>query len=293
MTYPGETSRSTKTTGSGASYTEVLLTIGSDACVLAIPSNATPTLMLCAHGFNGSEQTINTTQMVATRDSMLASGVTLLASNATGNGWGNDASINALVAAWQWARTNLRTAATILHGQSMGGLIMANIVSRGLITDAICFVSIDGALNLDAVYKSSTTYAASIRTAYGIAADGSDYATKTAGHDPCLMSSSLFARWRIFLSASTADTSVSKVNNTDVFATRLGAQPKVLLQYTGNQEHVFPGNYFPAEVQAFANAALGAANLVKCWDQTGVRWIPAPVKVWTGTAWMPAPATRY
>lgn len=60
--------------------------------------------------------------------------------------------------------------------------------------------------------------APNIRTAYGLAADGSDYAAKTAGHDPYLLSAACYAT-RLRFIADTSDTNVSKAGNTDLFRT--------------------------------------------------------------------------
>jgi pimeloyl-ACP methyl ester carboxylesterase len=248
--YPGETSRTGKTTSSGIAYTEIAFTIGSDACLAAVPANPSSTLALVGHGHGGSEQTINGVPFVATLDRMIASGWLVVSTDAAGNGWGNDASINAYVAAWTWARANLGTKRTILYGQSMGAQVLANVLHRGLVTDQVAFVSIDGALSL-ATAHASGSYQAAVRTAYGIASDGSDYAAKTAGHDAALLPAAGFSGTRMLLEASTGDTAIPKTSHTDVFAANVAGQPAQLVQLTGSGAHVTADNYFPTDVHAF------------------------------------------
>jgi hypothetical protein len=62
----------------------------------------------------------------------------------------------------------------------------------------------------------SSTLTASIKTAYGIASDGSDYATKTAGFDPVLKRPDEFIGIpQLWLSASD-DTIVPPTENQDI-----------------------------------------------------------------------------
>lgn len=78
----------------------------------------------------------------------------------------------------------------VLIGGSMGGIAAANIAAAGTLTNLSGVYCIDAALSLSAMFAANAgTYSASIRTGYGIAADGSDYASKTSGFDPLLKSS--------------------------------------------------------------------------------------------------------
>ena len=104
----------------------------------------------------------------------------------------------------------------MLQGQSMGGLVALLLLSGGLVP-ALGAAMIEPVTNLANMYAG--TYQAAIKGAYGIAADGSDYAAKTAGHDPNLLANTKWAgKWFLFI-ASAGDNTVSKANNTDAFRT--------------------------------------------------------------------------
>lgn len=59
------------------------------------------------------------------------------------------------------------------------------------------------------------TYAAGIRTAYGIAANGSDYATLTDGHDPVLLDPEVYAGMGMMFISSPSDTIVDEAENSE------------------------------------------------------------------------------
>lgn len=254
MVYPNEQSRLTKSTGV-TSYTEVALLLDGDPCLVAIPPVLSGQVLLVAHGHSGDETTINNVRMVEIRNRMLERGWIVASSYAKGNSWGNDAGQAAYVLLWAWIVTNLGTTGTLLFGQSMGACILALVKAGGAITDALGLVTIDGALNL-AVAHASASYRSAIRTAYGIASDGSDYSTKTAGHDPCLISPAGFTGARLLVEASTGDTAIPKTTHSDVFVAHITGYPAQLSRLTGTGVHVAVENYFPEAVEAFAMSTL-------------------------------------
>lgn len=255
MPYPDEVARLSKTTANGTAYVEVELLLDGDACLVCIPTEDATVLLLCAHGHSGDESTINGVRMVETRDRFLDRGWIVASSYAKGNSWGNQAGQDAYALLSDWVHTQFPIADTVLHGQSMGGLIMALVYASGAIADARGMVSIDGALNL-AVAHASASYRGAIRTAYGIAADGSDYATKTAGHDPCLIDPAGYDGRRLLIEASTGDTAILKTSHSDVFVEHITGHPAQLSQLTGTGAHVAVENYFPEEVETFAVSTL-------------------------------------
>lgn len=255
MVYPNEVSRLTKATANGTSYVEVTLTLDGDTCLVCVPSDTATKLLLCAHGHSGDQTTINNVRMITTRDRMIDQGWIVAASYAKGNSWGNDAGQSAHVLLSTWAHAQFPITDTVLHGQSMGGLIMALIYANGTITDARGLVTIDGAVNL-AVAHASASYRSAIRTAYGIASDGSDYSTKTIGHDPCLIDAGGYTGKRLLIEASTGDTAIPKTSHSDVFVTHITGYPAQLSRLTGTGVHVAVENYFPEAVEAFALSTL-------------------------------------
>lgn len=264
MTYPGEISRSTKSTALGTSYVETVVNpFGSgDSLLVCVPAavadGADVTVMLCAHGHNGSEQTINNPQMLSTRDKALDKGWLVISAYAHGNAWANDTALADYARIPTWVGQTWTIAHLLLHGQSMGALTMANFYSRRLARKIRGMVGIDGAYNLAQAYSQSA-YRPSIRAAYGIASDGSDYAAKTAGHDATLLPPATFTGRRLFVSASPADVAIPKVSHSDVFVAMLGTEPADLEVVEGTGGHVTSPNYFPSAAHAFFDEAIANA----------------------------------
>jgi hypothetical protein len=296
--YPGEISRSTKSTALGASYEEIVVNpLGSgDTLLVCVPASvvdgADVTVMMCAHGHNGSEQTINNSQMISTRDRAIDKGWLVISAYAHGNAWSNNAALADYARIPTWVGLTWTLEHLLLHGQSMGALTLANLYSRRLATKIRGFVGIDGAYNLAQAFSQSA-YKPSIKAAYGIASDDSNYATKTAGFDATLLDPSTFTGRRLFISASPADTAIPKVSHSDVFVTMLGTEPADLEVVEGTGGHVTSANYFPTAAHAFFDEAI----LNALGDPAEPTWpepIPLPdgvthVLLWTrtGGAWQP------
>jgi hypothetical protein len=255
MPYPNEVSRLSKTTANGTAYVEVTLSLDGDTCLVCIPSEDATALLLCAHGHSGDQTTINNVRMVETRDRMIDQGWIVASSYAQGNSWGNQAGQDAYVLLSEWVHTQFPVTDTVFHGQSMGGLIVALLYANDVIPDVRGMVTIDGAVNLS-VAHANASYRSAIRTAYGIASDGSDYAAKTVGHDPCVIAATLYDGKRMLLEASTGDTAIPKAQHADVFVTHIDGHPAQLSRLTGTGPHVDVSNYFPADVEAFVLSTL-------------------------------------
>lgn len=284
MAYPGETSRTAKATALGTAYVEAVVSNAGDSLLVCVPASvadgAGVTVMLCAHGHNGSEQTINNTQMISTRDKALDKGWVVISAYAHGNAWSNQTALADYARVPTWVGQTWTLDHLLLHGQSMGALTMANFYSRRLAPKIRGMVGIDGAYNL-AQAHSQGTYAPSIRAAYGIAADGSDYAAKTAGHDATLLAPSTFTGRRLFVSASPNDTAIPKASHSDVFVSMLGSAPVDLEAVQGTGEHVTSANYFPTAAHAFFDEAIANAEADPDWPAP----IPLPAGVDEVTLW--------
>lgn len=77
-------------------------------------------------------------------------------------------------------------AGVILVGNSMGGIAAQNALLTNTIPNVIGLYLTDPTYNLRQRYDSASARATTIKEAYGIASDGSDYSEKTAGYDPAL-----------------------------------------------------------------------------------------------------------
>ena len=257
-----ESTRTTKATAAGTSYDEVLIyPLGvQDRALVCIPTgvvrNDEVVLAICAHGSGGTEQTINSTAMAATRDAMLDRGWIVMSAFAHDRAWANSVAQRDYQRLYTWATSQWQVTDVVLHGQSMGALSMLNIAARDAIPRIRGVVSIDGALNLGAAWAG--TYKSQIRTAYGTT-DDANYPVATAGHDPCLIDVQRFAGKRLFLSASLADTDIPKAQHSDVFEARVSGIAAELVYRVGTAEHVQAPNYFPEDAVAFLESGLVGA----------------------------------
>lgn len=149
----------------------------------------------------------------------LAQGWYVAASNMHGENWGNQTGLDDLLDLYNLMNGRYAPTKVVLVGASMGGLATASAISKNTIPKAVGAYFIDAVVNLADQYTNAS-YTALIKTAYGIASDGSDYAAKTAGFDPYLATTSTFNK-RLRFTASTTDTLVLKANQTDLMRTKV------------------------------------------------------------------------
>ena len=182
----------------------------------------------------------------------LQEGYGVIASNLHDRSWGNAASLTDTVNAYNFMTTKMTVSNVVMAGGSMGGLasllaIAKDLLPAGKIKGAVLF---DAVTNLRNMYDAGT-YTTVIQTAHGIAADGSDYATKTAGNDPNLYTGADYAGLRYRLYASAADVSVARAGNADAFATLVGGSATEVSVQSHPLGHLDPHGVWPADVIAF------------------------------------------
>lgn len=151
-------------------------------------------------------------------------GYIVAASDAAGDNWGNQASLDAYAALKTYLDSNYAPSAYAYWAQSMGGLSALNAIASGVVVAGV--YGAFQACSLAAMFNANVgaTYPPSIRTAYGIASDGSDYSSKTSGFDPLLASASAYLRVPMRFVASASDVSVTKTANSDAMAAHVAGQ---------------------------------------------------------------------
>lgn len=171
--------------------------------------------------------------------------------NGTGvSQWGNDAEQDAYYNLYQFVAARWALGPVLHYGKSMGGL-------SSLLTIANRRVPSAGWYGLDPVCSLQSMYAvaaAQYQAAYGIAVDGSDYASKTLGHDPLLIAQanpSAFGGLPMRFCASPGDTLVYKAANTDPMRTALGTPVTEQSLLTTSGAHVATTHFVIADVTAF------------------------------------------
>lgn len=177
-------------------------------------------LVMYCHGNNGSDEEMGArvvAEQAAWIDALIDEGYLLAASHMSGNNWGNDDAQADMVDLYAYCVTNYRLRDTLIWAASMGGLPGLLAIDDDRIPRVKGWLGIVPVCNLADMFDNNTgTHAAGIRTAYGIASDGSDYSTQTSGHDPVLLNASRFADVGFMFIASSGDTAVDKSQNADV-----------------------------------------------------------------------------
>lgn len=143
----------------------------------------------------------------------------------------------------------------IIHlSQSMGGL-------SGLLTASNRTLPVRGWAGIYPVcnlqnFHDNVTFTADVRTAYGIAGDDSDYATKTAGHDPVLLSASLYGGLRMRFYASPDDVVVPKVDNSDVMSALVAGKAAENTIVVCSGDHGDPSHFQSADLISFLDRCV-------------------------------------
>lgn len=172
-----------------------------------------------------------------------------------GENWGNQDAIDNYVALHDFLLATFQPIRGVgFLAQSMGGLASLNVLAAGS-TSITSWAGIFPACNLAAIYAIGT-YDDAIRTAYGIAGDGSDYASKTAGFDPVLGAGADYRGIAMRFYASPDDTVVPKVSNSDAMIALVAgnASEDDLLVCTG--EHGDASHFQPSNLVAFFNRTI-------------------------------------
>lgn len=212
------------------------------------------TLVVYVHG-SGEAQNGPTTDTLKESlvQFLMNYGCNLIACNAQGDAWGNPASMADYVSAVSYAVNRWEADDVFLFSQSMGGLAGLNLYAANTIANVRGWAGIYPVTNLSAMFASNAgTYAGPIRTAYGIAANGSDYASKTSGSDPNLKTAATWHGKLLRFWASTGDTVVGKAANSDTLAATAlsgGAREASVVACAG--DHGDPSHFQPADFLAF------------------------------------------
>lgn len=164
--------------------------------------------------------------------------------------WGSDDSLLAYEWAYRYAISFLAVSNVFIHANSMGGIESLLTLARNVIP-CEAWVATVPTVSLAANYADG--FGGFIRTAYGMASDGSDYATKTAGHDPALMDISFMRGVPVMVAIATDDTTVLPDHNWNAIESKVQAAAAAYKRINVTGNHSSP--------QLNANAAQFVAFL--------------------------------
>jgi len=168
--------------------------------------------------------------------------------------YGNQASLDTYLAAYNYVRALYNTGQVFFYGSSMGTLSMWNALSHRKWPTPAAVAGVGGAYNLRFVYD-LPGYTAVVEAAYGIAAGGADYAQKTDGYDPILTDPFKFrgVPCRFYTSAADA---VQPIAGQQAFAALVAPYAPEAVVVVGTGPHLDPSQYNAADVLAFFNRYL-------------------------------------
>lgn len=225
-------------------YREVLCTVSGVSGRMLVPNTYNSlkrTTLVMYHGGVGETETAPTSDSLKETviQSLVDAGCLVAAvDGAGGDDWGNQTGLDDYAAMYAFAAARWDADDVFILAQSMGGISGLSAYAGNLYSNVRGFAGIYPATNLSNMFGGNAgTYASGIRGAYGIAANGSDYSTKTSGYDPNLYSTSVWSGKSFRFYASSGDTIVSKTNNSDAMLTKVttgGASVATVVSCTGN-----------------------------------------------------------
>ena len=238
-------------------FTTVDTTAGGYTVKILIPDNYVSSAVVYHHGVGENAGSLTSDTLKAgVVDRLLTDGYLLASSSAAGDNWGNQAGLDAYTALQAYLVTNYAPAKTAIFSQSMGGCTGLLTAANGF-AGLCAWFGIYPVCNLANMFGgNSGTYASSIRSAFGIAGDGSDYASKTSGFDPALKSASLFNRLPMRFWSSPGDTVVNKTNNSDAMATLVAASKAESTNVLCTGDHGHTSHFDPQGVSDFLSRAF-------------------------------------
>lgn len=177
-----------------------------------------PVVMLF-HG-NGSDELhwVTNSNGKAVATAFLNAGYIVVSAANTANvsTWGAQAGLDAYFKAYKYLLAHFPVGSVVFYGNSMGGIeSLLTLAERRI--PCVAWIGTVPTANL-AAQHANASFTSTIRTAYGIAGDGSDYAAKTAGHDPVLMPGYAFRGVPMWALIATLDPAVPPATNWDVFS---------------------------------------------------------------------------
>ncbi|WP_353712923.1 hypothetical protein [Arthrobacter sp. K5] len=183
-------------------------------------------LVIFCHGSTGNEHSLTGTgnhQSVATA---LSNAGYIVASTVgtPADEWGNQSLLDAVVSVYNYIRDRWAIGPVVMWGGSMGGLGALLTVADNRIPGIAALMLNQPVCSLSYVHANGFT--AGVRAAYGIAGDGSDYATKTVGHAPMLMDGTAFRGVPVWMSYSFGDTAVRPAQNGVALANKVSPTPR-------------------------------------------------------------------
>lgn len=238
------------------------LAVGSDQACLLVPSYqqsvARGLVIWChAYGESAADDFVRDGRSRPIVSALLGAGYMVAGSLASGPNWGNQAGLDAYGALEASVRARgLTVTKSVLLGVSMGGLPALLSYAVNEIPNLIGVLGVCPVCNLGDMWTRGV-YTESIRGAFGIAENGSDYAAKTSGYDPALLAGATWNGKRLRFYASADDAVAPKAEHSDAIdALATGAAESTVVACSG--AHGDTDQFRASDVLATVNAWMAA-----------------------------------
>ena len=222
------------------------------------------TLVLYFHGSSETQDTPFTGLGSNITNKLIQEGYIVASSFAGGNAWGNQASQDDYYDLYAYINGLYNITRVVFIGQSMGGLASLNLLASNRISKCYAWYGVYPVTNLNEAYFNEG-FIAPIEAAYGFTGS-SNYAAATAGFDPQLTTTSLFAEKTYDMTASPDDTLIFKTTNSDLFKTKINsvAFRATVIQASGahgDASHFLPNNVLKS-FEYFPTNSVGTAGYI-------------------------------
>jgi hypothetical protein len=181
-------------------------------------------------------------------DVAMNAGFALATCNFHGYSYGSPDAMADAKAVYEAALDIAPISAVVLSGNSMGGAGVLNAIGRKAVPNILGAYLVQPVVSLR--HRWDNGQQGNIRTAYGIAADGSDYEAKTAGYDPALRAGWEYQGVPFYIACSYQDAQVTAVHHADVLAGLLSGYSPVERFY-GTGGHGDDSQFIPADYARF------------------------------------------
>jgi hypothetical protein len=222
------------------------LEVGGEAATVLVPDHSKGELVLYAHGYGvRATALLSDVAFGGLAAGLVDAGYAVASSDAAGDAWGDDASVDAY--AELAAAATARTGATdvFLVAESMGGLAAARLVGERRIEGLRAYAGIYPLCDLSSVYDD---FRESVDAAYGSAVPEA-----LAELSPVALDGAV----PVLFWASPDDLTVDKERNADVCAAQVAADGGSAVVVETDGRHLDPSNFDLPGLLGFFDSAVG------------------------------------
>jgi len=222
------------------------LELDGEAATVLVPEHPNGRLVVYAHGYDGrADAVLSEDRFGGLAAGLVAEGYAVASSDAAGNAWGDDASVEAYAELAATATAGTGATDVFLVAESMGGLAAARLVGERRIEGLRAYAGIYPLCDLSSVYDD---FRESVDAAYGSAVPQA-----LAGLSPVALDGAV----PVLFWASPDDVTVVKERNADVCAAQVVADGGSAVVVETDGRHLDPSNFDLPGLLGFFDSAVG------------------------------------